>query len=62
MYSKRVFKCTVKHGYSKHASNELMLTAKSISFPNDFITKCKLNDIAKFAYNEAKEPIPATEL
>lgn len=32
-YELTIFDHTVKHGYSKHVYNELMLTARGFSFP-----------------------------
>lgn len=54
---------TVKHSFSEHANNELMLTAKSFSFPMIlFFYVVNLTGIMNYTNNEAKSPVPATPL
>lgn len=53
---------TVKQGYSEYEQNEMMLTAKSFSFPLTYIHVVNLTDVTNFAYNETKSPVPDTWL
>lgn len=51
---------TVKHSYSEHIYNELMLTVKGMSFLVTYVVN--LTDITNYSnkFNEAKLPVPST--
>lgn len=51
---------TVKHAYSKHTHNELILIVKWFSSPVDFKHIVKITDITNYVYNEEKSPVPCT--
>lgn len=55
---------TVKHGFSKHAYNELTLTAKWFSFPKTLLHVVNLQDITNYMYahNDVKSPVLDTSL
>lgn len=49
---------TVKHSYSEHIYNELMLTVKGMLFLVTYVVN--LMDITNCAYYKAKPPVPST--
>lgn len=53
---------TVKHCYSAHIYNLLMLTAKWFSFPLTILYVVNLKDITNYTNKEAKFPLPGSTL